>query len=354
MELTAGEIANLITGTVLGDPEVKVSKIAPLEEADDTSISFLAHPKYQNLLNETNAGVVLIGQKFNRDLPSDKTFIKVPDVYAALANILAKFHPNPETANKAGISDKSFISDAAHLGKEVYAGPFSYIDDDVQIGDNVKIFPNAYIGPGSKIGSNSVIYPGVTIYANSLIDENCIIHSGSVIGSDGFGFVPLEDGTYQKIPQTGNVIIGKNVEIGANTTIDKATLTSTKINDGAKIDNLVQIAHNVEIGSNTVIVAQTGISGSSKIGKNSQIGGQVGIVGHITIADKTQIGAKSGVGRNIKEPGKQWHGIPAEQGKEAFKIHARTKQLPAMEEKLTRLENEVKILKEALAAKNTT
>lgn len=348
MDVTAKDIAIQIDGELEGDGTLSISNIKPIEEADETSLAFLAQSKYHKKLLNTRAGALLINKTYKGSIPGNKTIIKVPNVYAALATILNQFYPNSNFQNKSGISSNASISQKASLGENNYIGAFACIEDHAEIGDNVKIFPGSYIGDGTIIGSNTVIYPGVKIYADSKIGNNCILHSGTVIGSDGFGFAPLSDGTYKKIPQTGNVIIEDDVEIGANCTIDKATLSSTLIEEGAKLDNLIQIGHNVKIGKRTVIVAQSGISGSSTIGEYSQIGGQVGIVGHISIAEKSQIGAKSGIAKDIRTPGQQWFGIPAEKGKEAFKLHQNTKKIPDLEQKVSELQQQLKELQKEL------
>ncbi len=348
MELSAAEISKIVDGKLIGDGVTSIRKVAPIESADDHSLTFLTNPKYNHHLSSTQAPAILVGPSFNVKGANGKTLIVVDEVYAALSEILGKFHPNPDTHNKEGISPHAHITEDAVIGQGNYIGPNVYIASKARIGNNVKIFPHSYIGDSVVVEDNTIIYPGVTLYANTIVGENCILQAGCVIGSDGFGFVPLPDGSFKKIPQTGRVILGNNVEVGANTTIDRATMEATYIQDGVKLDNLIQIGHNVVIGKNTVIAAQTGISGSTHIGRNNQIGGQVGIVGHIKTADGTQIGAKSGVGTDLNEPGKKWHGLPAEPYRLALRNQSLFKKLPEMQAMVKRLENEIEMLKKQL------
>jgi len=299
MEFTATQIATILQGDIIGNPEIKISSLSRIEDGKEGSISFLSNEKYKNFIYETKASVVIVDKDFTTTKKLETTLIKVQDAYQAFTQLLSYY--NQVKLNKFGIDKMSAISESAVIGKDIYIGAFAFIGDNVKIADNVKIFPQVYIGDNVKIGEGSILFSGVKIYSESEIGENCIIHSGAIIGSDGFGFAPTADGSYNKIPQTGNVVIGDNVEIGASTVIDRATLGSTKIGDGVKLDNLIQIAHNVEIGKHTVIAALTGVAGSAKIGEYCVIGGQVGVAGHITIGNKVKIQAQSGIGKNLKD-----------------------------------------------------
>jgi UDP-3-O-[3-hydroxymyristoyl] glucosamine N-acyltransferase len=342
MKLTVQELANMIGGKVEGDGSREIEKFAPIEEAEEGALSFLSNAKYNHYLYETKATCVLVEPDFVAEKPFTATLIRVPNVYMTLSSLLEKF--TQQDTGKRGIEQPSYIAESAKKGNDIYVGAFAYIGDNAVIGDKANIYPQAYIGEDVKIGKNTIIYSGVKIYAGCEVGDNCIIHSGVVIGSDGFGFAPQPDGTYKKIPQTGKVIIKDNVEIGANTTIDRATIKATIIEEGVKLDNLIQIAHNVEVGAHTVIAAQAGISGSTKIGARSAIGGQVGLVGHITVAEGSQIGAQSGVSKAITEPNEKWFGSPAVPYKIAFKLQALFKKLPEIYEKIQTLEKELKEL----------
>jgi UDP-3-O-[3-hydroxymyristoyl] glucosamine N-acyltransferase len=309
MQLTAHQIALLINGTVEGNPDVSVNQLAKIEEALPGSLSFLANPKYEPFLYQTQASIVILNEDFVISQPVEATLIRVNDAYSAFSILLEKY--NTIKLNKVGIEEPSFIHPSAKVGKDVYIGAFAYIGANATVGNNTKIYPQAYIGDNVKIGDDCTLFSGVKIYADCELHNRIIIHSSTVIGSDGFGFAPQPDGSYSKISQIGNVIIEDDVEIGSNSCIDRATMGSTVIRKGVKLDNLLQLAHNVEIGKDTVIASQTGISGSTKVGENCIIGGQVGIVGHITIAKGSQIQAKSGIGRSIDEEGKKWAGAPA-------------------------------------------
>ncbi|MDR0420584.1 MAG: UDP-3-O-(3-hydroxymyristoyl)glucosamine N-acyltransferase [Prevotellaceae bacterium] len=300
MILSAQTIASHLGGTVEGNPDSEVSAVARIEHGKPGTLCFLANPKYEKYLYTTKASIVLINKSFELKQPVAATLVRVDDAYQAVAAMLDLLN-TVKMQNKRGRSWRSKISWRAKLGKNVYVGAFAYIAKGAKIGNNVKIYPQVYVGENVHIGDNTILYPGVKIYTGCKIGTNCIIHSGAVIGADGFGFAPQNDGSYKKIAQTGIVIIEDNVEIGSNTSVDRATMEATVIHSGVKIDNLVQIAHNVEIGENTVIAAQAGIAGSSKTGRQCVIGGQVGIVGHISIAEGTQIGAQSGVIKNTVE-----------------------------------------------------
>lgn len=299
MKFTAEQIAGILDGEIIGNPNAEVYTLSKIEEGTIGSLTFLANPKYQNFIYTTQATITIVNKTFQPEQNIETTLIKVEDAYKSFSKLLEYY--NQVKLMKSGIEQPSVISENVIYGEGLYLGSFAYIGKNVEIGINAKIYPNTFIGDNVKIGDNCIFFAGAKIYSETIIGSNCTIHSGAIIGSDGFGYAPLEDGTYNKVPQIGNVIIEDNVEIGACTTIDRATLGSTIIRKGAKLDNQIQIAHNVEIGSNTVIASQTGIAGSSKIGKNCQIGGQVGIAGHLTIGDGVRIQAQSGVGRNIKD-----------------------------------------------------
>ncbi|MCL4121408.1 UNVERIFIED_CONTAM: hypothetical protein GTU68_049440 [Idotea baltica] len=299
MKFTAQQISEILQGEIEGDPLVEVYKLSKIEEGEEGALTFLANPKYTPFLYSTNASVAIVNNSFIKEKKINATLIRVEDSYKAFSKLLEFY--NQVKLNKTGIERPNFISDSAKLGKEVYIGAFSYIGNNVVIGDQVKIYPNVYIGDNVTIGKGSMLFAGSKVISESIIGNHCVIHPGVVVGCDGFGFAPDKNGIYSKIPQTGNVILEDNVEIGSGSTIDRATLGSTIIRKGVKIDNQIQIAHNVEIGENTIIAAQSGVAGSTKIGKNCKIGGQVGIVGHLKIGDNVSIQAQSGIGRNLKE-----------------------------------------------------
>lgn len=344
MQFTAQEISDIINGTLEGDPNVAVFQLSKIEEAQRGSLSFLANPKYEHYLYTSKASVIIVNQDQSLSKPIEPTVIRVKNAYTAFSILLEKY--NNLRFNKKGIEQPSFIDPSAQIGENVYIGAFAYIGPNVIIGNDCKIYPHCYIGDNTTIGENVLLYSGVKIYFDCVIGENTIIHSGSVIGSDGFGFALKEDGAYQKVSQIGNVVIEEDVEIGANTTIDRATLGSTRIKKGVKLDNLIQIAHNVEIGSDTAIAAQTGISGSTKIGDNVTLGGQVGIAGHITVAKGTQVQAQSGINRSIDEEMKKWAGTPAAPYAAQMRMQVTFQRLPDLErriEELERLLNQEKI-----------
>ena len=299
MKFTAEQIAGILQGEVVGNPAVEVFRLSKIEEGSDGSLTFLSNPKYLNYIYSTKASVTIINDTFVADTELTTTLIKVQDAYAAFSKLLAYY--NEVKQHKSGIEQPSYIAPTVIYGENLYLGSFSYLGENVVIGNNVKIYPNCFIGDNVVLGNNVTLFSGTKIYAETIIGNNCTIHSGAVIGSDGFGFAPNPDGTYTKIPQIGNVIIEDNVDIGSCTTVDRATMGSTIIRKGVKLDNQIQIAHNVEIGENTVIAAQTGVAGSTKIGKNGMIGGQVGISGHLHIGDNVRIQAQSGIGKNIKD-----------------------------------------------------
>lgn len=343
MQATTAEIARLLNGEIIGDGTLVLNKVAKIEEGTEGALSFLANPKYEHYIYQTMSSAILVAKSFTPSAPIQATLIKVDDPYAAFTQLLTHF-TDSHSALK-GISDKAIVSDSAKLGEGVYIGEITILSENVTIGNQTKIFPQVYIGSNVKIGKNCLLYPNVTIYHGCEIGDNCIIHSGAVIGSDGFGFAPQADRSYQKIPQTGNVIIENDVEVGANCAIDRATLGSTIIRKGVKLDNLVQIAHNVEIGEHTVIASQSGVAGSTKIGKYCIIAGQVGFVGHITIADGSIIGAQSGVSNSIKEANKKWFGTPASELAKSLKAHTLMRNLPEIELRIRELEKQIKELK---------
>ena len=340
MEFSAIQIATFLSGTVEGDPEVKVYNVAKIEEGTPGMLSFLANPKYAQYLYTTKSSIVLINNDFELQGEVSATLIRVPDAYAAFAQLLGLYQQFMQT--KSGVSSLSFISKDATYGEDVYIGEFAFIGERVKIGNRVKIYPQAYIGDDCVIGDDTVIYAGAKLYAQTVVGKSCILHSGCVIGADGFGFAPQEDGSYKKIPQIGNVSLGDNVEIGANTCIDCATMGSTKIHDGVKLDNLIQIAHNVELGRNTAIAAQTGVSGSTKLGSNCIVAGQVGFAGHIHIANNTKIGAQSGVLGNVKKEGEELMGYPAFNVKEYLRMSIHTRNLDKLVKRVEELEKQLK------------
>ncbi|KAB8153548.1 UDP-3-O-(3-hydroxymyristoyl)glucosamine N-acyltransferase [Kordia sp. TARA_039_SRF] len=338
MKFTATQIAGILEGDIVGNPEAEVSKLSKIEEGTEGSLTFLANPKYTQYIYSTRASITIVNKEFTPEEEVHTTLIKVEDAYKSFSKLLEYY--NKVKMNKIGVEQPTFISDSATYGEELYFGAFSYMGENVKIGDYVKVYPNAYIGDNVIIGNNVIIFAGAKIYSESVIGDNCVIHSGAIVGADGFGFAPNERGEYQKVPQTGNVILEANVDIGAGTTIDRATLGSTIIRKGVKLDNQIQIAHNVEIGENTVIAAQTGIAGSTKIGKNCMIGGQVGIVGHITIGDNVRIQAQSGIGRNVKD-GETLQGSPALNYGDYNKSYVYFKNLPKLAKTVNQIEKKI-------------
>ncbi len=339
MKFTAQQIAELIKGTVEGDANQVIRDVSKIEEGQPETLTFLANPKYEHYIYQTNASVVIVNTDFKPEKPVKATLIRVEDAYQALAKLLQLYESS--LPRKTGIEQPSFIDPSAKVGDFVYIGAFAYISEKAKIGNNVQIWPGAFVGEGVEIGDDTIIYSGVKIYKQCKVGKNCILHSGLVVGSDGFGFAPGPDGEYQKIPQVGNVIIEDFVEIGANTTIDRATMGSTIIRKGAKIDNLVQIAHNVEVGSNTVIAAQTGIAGSTKIGSNCMFGGQVGIAGHIKIANQVKLAAQTGITKSISKDGSVLMGSPAMDAMKYNKSYVLFRKLPAIYQQLQETDKKV-------------
>jgi UDP-3-O-[3-hydroxymyristoyl] glucosamine N-acyltransferase len=341
MEFTAKQIAELLNGTVEGNPEVKVSRLSKIEEGTPGSLTFLANPAYTSFAYTTKASILIAGNDFQPENAITPTIIRVENAYAGFAKLLEAY--NTIQRNKSGIEPYSYIDESATLGSNIYVGAFAYLGKNVKIGENTKIYPNCYVGDNCIIGNNTTLFPGVKVYSDCVIGNHVTLHSGVVIGADGFGFSPNSENNYQKVAQIGNVIIEDHVEIGANTTIDRATLGSTIIHKGVKLDNLIQVAHNVEIGENTVIASQTGIAGSTKIGKNCMIGGQVGINGHIIIADGTKVAGQSGITASTNE-NEILQGTPAFGIGEYKRAYVVFKRLPELEKKVNTIEKSISSL----------
>ncbi|WP_374399210.1 UDP-3-O-(3-hydroxymyristoyl)glucosamine N-acyltransferase [Flavobacterium sp.] len=339
MKFTAAQIAGILEGEVVGNPEAEVFKLSKIEEGTEGSLTFLANPKYTNYIYSTKATVTIVNSTFEPEQEITTTLIKVEDAYKSFSKLLEYY--NQVKLMKSGIEQPSVISEGVTYGSDLYLGSFCYIGKNVTIGNNVKIYPNSFIGDNVTIGDDCVFFAGVRIYSETVIGNRCTIHSGTIIGSDGFGFAPQEDGTYAKVPQIGNVIIEDDVEIGACTTVDRATLGSTIIRKGVKLDNHIQVAHNVEIGENTVIAAQTGIAGTTKIGKNCLIGGQVGFAGHLVIGDGVKIQAQSGIGKNL-EAGEVVQGSPAFNYGDFAKSFVHFRNLPKIVTDIEELKNKIK------------
>ena len=339
MKFTAAQIAGILEGEVVGNPEAEVFKLSKIEEGTEGSLTFLANPKYTNYIYSTQATVTIVNNTFEPEQEIKTTLIKVEDAYKSFSKLLEYY--NQVKLMKSGIEQPSVISEGVTYGSDLYLGSFCYVGKNVTIGKNVKIYPNSFIGDNVTIGDDCVFFAGVRIYSETVIGNRCNIHSGTIIGSDGFGFAPQEDGTYAKVPQIGNVIIEDDVEIGACTTVDRATLGSTIIRKGVKLDNHIQVAHNVEIGENTVIAAQTGIAGTTKIGKNCLIGGQVGFAGHLVIGDGVKIQAQSGIGKNL-EAGEVVQGSPAFNYGDFAKSFVHFRNLPKIVTDIEELKNKIK------------
>ncbi|MEQ1553033.1 MAG: UDP-3-O-(3-hydroxymyristoyl)glucosamine N-acyltransferase [Ferruginibacter sp.] len=344
MQFSATQIAQIVSGTIDGNPEKTVSSFGKIEEAKAGQLAFLANPKYEDYLYSTNADIIIINESQILKEPINATLIKVPDAYSAFALLLRQYE-RLQAQQMVGIQEPVYIHATAKKGNDIFIGAFAYIGENVTIGDGTKIYPNTYIGNNVTIGEKTIIHPGVKIYHDCIIGNRVVIHAGTVIGGDGFGFAPQADGSFKKVPQMGNVIVEDYVEVGSNSTIDRATIGSTIIKAGAKIDNLVQIAHNVEVGNNTVIAALSGISGSTKIGNNVMIGGQAGLAGHITIGDGAKINAQSGVGKSLK-PGQSVSGSPSYDYNKAIRSQAIARNLPEIEKRLRELEEMKKKTKE--------
>lgn len=343
-ELTTGQIAELLSGQVIGDTTEKITAISEIQHAQSGSITFLANPKYAKYLVHTKASAILVDRSFNNEAtPEGLIKIQVENAYLSFTALLETYQ-KLSSVTKVGFEQPHFLGTDTTIGENCYVGAFAYIGQNVTIGNHVKIFPQCHIGDHSVIGDHTTLYPGVKIYPHSIIGSYCNLQAGAVIGSHGFGFAPQKDGSYANIPQIGNVQLGNHVDIGANTTIDCATIGTTRIADGVKIDNLVQIAHNVQIGENTVIAAQTGISGSATVGKQVMIGGQTGTVGHITIADYTKVGARSGITKDTKSDQILW-GVPAIDRQQYLKSYAVYRKLPELQKKIEQLEGKIINLK---------
>jgi len=342
MTFPASQIGLIINGKIEGDPNTTVNSFGKIEDAGENQLTFLANPKYEEFLYSTKASIVIVNESYELKQPVKTTLIRVSDPYAAFATLLGKYQEIIQQ-QLTGIQQPVYIAKTASYGANVFIGAFAYLGENVKVGDNTKIYPNAFIGDNVTIGDNCVIHPGVKIYHDCVLGNHVIIHGGTIIGSDGFGFAPMADGSFKKIPQIGNVKIEDHVEIGANTTIDRATIGSTTIKAGAKLDNLIQVGHNAEIGNSTVIAAQAGISGSTKIGNGVMIGGQAGIVGHIQLGDGAKVNAQSGVSKSI-EPGKAVTGSPAYDYTSALRSQAITRKLPELEKRVKELETLIKQL----------
>ncbi|MCK5678591.1 MAG: UDP-3-O-(3-hydroxymyristoyl)glucosamine N-acyltransferase [Flavobacteriaceae bacterium] len=339
MKFTATQISEILNGEIDGNINEVVYKLSKIEEGEKGSLTFLSNPKYQSFLYTTEASIAIVNKDFIPEKEITTTLIKVDDAYQAFTKLLEYY--NEIKLHKSGIETPNFIHENTKLGNDIYIGAFTYISQNVFIGDNVKIYPNVFIGDNVTIGNDTTIFAGAKIYSESQIGKNCTFHSGVIIGCDGFGFVPNEKGEYNKVPQIGNVIIEDNVDIGSGTTIDRATLGSTIIRKGVKLDNQIQIAHNVEVGNNTVIAAQAGVAGSTKIGKNCQIGGQVGIVGHISIGNNVRIQAQSGIGRSLKD-NEIVQGSPALPYSDYNKSYVHFKNLSKLVNKVDELDKKIK------------
>jgi UDP-3-O-[3-hydroxymyristoyl] glucosamine N-acyltransferase len=346
MKFLASQIAALLGGTVEGDPNAEVWNVAKIEEGAPGMLSFLANPKYTPYVYETKSSVVIVNNDFEPKEPVPATLIRVADAYASFAKLLAYY--DQLSQDKRGISSLAFVSNTAHCGENLYLGEFAFIGENVTLGDNVKIYPQVYVGDGSVIGDDTTLYPGVKVYRDTVIGKRCILHAGAVIGADGFGFAPQADGHYDKIPQVGNVVIDDDVEIGANTTIDRSTMGSTRVHKGVKLDNLVHLAHNVEVGEHSALAAQVGVSGSTHLGKRCVVGGQSGFVGHLHIADGSKFGGQCGIMGSIKEENQEFMGTPIQPLRQYLRTNARFRHLDEMARKLDELEKEVERLKSNL------
>ena len=340
MKFTVNQIAQLLGGSVEDEGEEEVYTLSKIEEAQKGSISFLSNLKYEQHLYSTKASAVIVGRDFQPKKPVSTALIRVDDPYTSFTVLLEEYH-KILSFQKSGVEEPAFMAEGVRTGEELYRGAFSYIGKGCKIGSNVKIYPQAYIGENVEVGDNTIILAGVKVYPNTKIGSNCTLHAGAVIGSDGFGFAPQADGSYKTIPQLGNVVLEDWVSIGANASIDCATLGSTIIRRGVKIDNLVQVAHNVEIGKNTVIAAQSGVAGSTTIGENCILAGQVGVVGHLKVANKTTIAAQAGVGKSIQEEGKILIGSPAFERGSYMKSYALFRNLPDLNKRVKELEEKI-------------
>jgi len=339
MDFTAEIIASWIGASLEGDPNVKLNTVCKIDDGIAGGLSFLANPQYTHFIYNTLASCVIVSRDFVPEKPISATLLRVPDPYAAFASILE--HYAKTLQKEPGIEQPCFIHPEAKIGEGVYIAAFAYVGKGAVVGNGVKLYPHSCVGDHVIIGDNSTIFAGAKIYDHCVVGNSCTIHAGAVIGSDGFGFAPAQEGNFKKVPQIGNVILEDFVEVGANTTIDRATLGSTIVRKGAKLDNLIQVAHNVEIGQNTVIAAQTGIAGSTKLGRDMMVGGQVGIIGHLKIADKVKIAAQSGIGQNIKDEGAVMQGSPAFPISDYQKSYVMFRKLPKLDLRIFALEKQI-------------
>ncbi len=340
MEFTLSQLAGLLEGELEGDGHIKVNKLSKIEEAGPGSVSFLSNNKYEHFVYETKASAIIVNKDYKFNRPVSVNLIRVEDSYSAFTRLLEEYNKLSSSVKK-GIEQPSYISETAETGSDLYLGAFAYIGAGAKIGNHVQIHPQVYIGSNVTIGDYTILYPGVKIYDHSVIGSHCVIHGGAVIGSDGFGFAPQKDGSYKTIPQLGNVVIGDHVDIGANTTIDRATLGSTVIERGVKLDNLVQIGHNCVIGANTVIAGQCGLAGSSKVGKNCVLAGQVGLAGHLEVADRVTLGAKTGLSKSVSEEGAVKFGYPAMDHRDYLRSYAVFRNLPDLNKRIKELEEKI-------------
>ena len=339
MNFTASVIAEFLKGTVEGKPEATVSDISKIEEGKPGTLSFLANPKYEKYIYDTQSSIVIVNADFQPQKAISATLVRVENAYESFAALLRLYEQSKP--RKSGISKMASVSDSASLGKELYVGDFTVISENASIGDKVQLYPQVYVGDHVKIGEGTILHPGVKIYEGCVIGAQCVIHAGVIIGGDGFGFAPNQDNNYEKVPQVGKVIIEDHVEIGANTTVDRATMGATVLRKGVKLDNLVMIAHNVDVDENTIIAAQSGISGSTKVGKNCMFGGQVGLIGHINIASGVKIAAQSGITKDIKEEGIVIQGSPAFEFGPYQRSYLLFRNLPKLREQISELERKV-------------
>jgi UDP-3-O-[3-hydroxymyristoyl] glucosamine N-acyltransferase len=339
MNFTAAIIAEFLKGSVDGNPEATVNDISKIEEGSPGTLSFLANPKYEKYIYDTQSSIVIVNTDFQPQKEISATLVRVKNAYESFAALLRLYEQSKP--KKSGISKMASISETASLGKELYVGDFTVISENVSLGDGVQLYPQVYVGDNVKIGEGTILHPGVKVYEGCEIGSHCVIHAGAVLGADGFGFAPNQDNNYEKVPQVGKVILEDHVEIGANTTVDRATMGATILRKGVKLDNLVMIAHNVEVDENTVIAAQTGISGSTKVGKNCMFGGQVGLIGHINIASGVKIAAQSGITKDIKEEGIVIQGSPAFEFGPYQRSYLLFRNLPKIREQINELERKV-------------
>ena len=342
MKFYASQIAELLAGTIEGDPKAEVWNVAKIEEGAEGMLSFLANPKYTPYIYETKSSVVIVNNSFVAEKPVSATLIRVEDAYASFAKLLSFY--DQMSQDKKGVSSMAFVAATAQCGEDLYLGEYAFVGEHVKLGNHVKVYPQVYIGDGCVIGDHTVLYPGVKLYRNTIVGKRCILHAGAVIGADGFGFAPQEDGHYEKIPQVGNVVIEDDVEIGANTTIDRSTMGSTRVHKGVKLDNLVHLAHNVEVGENSALAAQVGISGSTHLGKNCVVGGQTGFVGHLHIANGSKFGGQCGVMGSIKEENQEFMGTPIQPLRQYLVSNARFRHIDEMARKIDDLEKQLKKL----------